>query len=169
MSRRTYIFDANAGRTIAVDESGEVPLGLDRLSGLLDHLANRGAHGLLRAFTLACVERMPDYGSEHTRLFVDATLRDDTATLRHLRMQYTHVSMAASGVGLRNGARNAAAYLAAFAATDPDVHAGAAVAAQMERVHAELSIGRPEPSRVPLPDEVTQTQIDWLLDRLRAV
>lgn len=70
-----------------------------------------------------------------------------------------HIS-ARRGVGLRHGSRSAAVFLAAFAATDPNVLAGATVAAQMERVHAELSSEDPE--------TVTQNQIDWILDRMLA-
>lgn len=163
MSDRTYIFDAYAGRAIVANDDGEVPLGLDRLHGLLDHLAERGERALLRAFLLACVDRLPTYGSDQAALFVDAARRGDAEALAQLRHDYTHVSMAAGAIGLRRGARNAATYLAAFAATDPDIRKGAAYAAQMERLHAEMSAND---SDVPLPAVVTQTQIDWLLDRL---
>ena len=171
-SGRAYLFDLQEGRAIAAEEDGtEAPLGLDRLDALLTHLAAEGHHALLRRFavwTAATVPEAKGAGPLLEAARADATAWEattaadppDVSALKAARDRVAGAAMAASAVGLRHGAANAAAFLAAYEAAQPDPRAAAGGAARMVRLHAELAADG------AAPVAVTQQQLDWLLDHL---
>ena len=150
------IFDAEEGRALVPDLHLSPPV-----RALIAELEQQGDERTLRRFALACAELITGGVSEaEAALLVAAraAVEGHAVDLEVVRGQYTGTAMAATTVGLRRGAANAASFLAAFEATAPDAALAARGAARMEVLHARMR-GAPE-------DGVSARQVAWLEEAL---
>ena len=142
------------GRSVPLDEKDEVPLGFDRLQGLLAHLQDRGMDCALHRFAAGVAPGLVTVAPPAAAVLISAAKRGEAADFTALRKTYASAAQAAGAIGLRHGAANAAALLTAYAACHPDAHTAATETSRMARLYAELSGG--------VPESVTQAHLDVL-------
>ena len=165
MSDRVFVFDAREGRALVHSLDGEAPLGLVRLGPLLAHLRDRRYTVQLRQFAADVAGGLPHANArlvEAAQRAAHEEARGDSfaARLAAVRSALSGAATAASSVGLRHGASNAASFLSGYEACAPDAFDAAVGASRMAVLFAEMSGGD--------GDAATRGHLDRLLDALSA-
>ena len=112
------------------------------LDARLDALRQSGATDALRRFAADAALLVLRHAPGGAPPLVDAAeraARGEAVDLGALRSRFGGTATAAGTIGLRHGAANAPAFLAAYAACAPDAYAAATGAARMVRRHGELA------------------------------
>ena len=112
------------------------------LDARLDALRQSGATDALRRFAADAALLVLRHAPGGAPPLVDAAeraARGEAVDLSALRSRFEGTATAAGTVGLRHGAANAPAFLAAYAACAPDAYAAATGAARMVRRHGEMA------------------------------
>ncbi len=132
---------AEAARLV-VDSLHPMSTPTSELDARLAALGDAGSTGVLRRFAadaaLAVLRRAPG-GAPPLIDAADRAARGEAVDLASLRAEYQGTAMAAGTIGMRHGAANAPAFLAAYAACAPDAYTAATGAAEMVRRHGELA------------------------------
>ena len=156
---RAFIYDADEGRALVVGADGDAPLGLVRLGPLLAHVRGAGREAALRQFAADVAGGLRWADADLVEAAWRAARGEATADdLAAVREQKRGVATAASAIGLRHGAANAASFMSAYEACAPDAYAAAAGASRMAVLFAELHGDDAA--------ETTRAHIDRLLDAL---
>ena len=165
----TYIFDLGGGRPIAVfaqDEEQQGPPEL--LWQLIDHLGARGRDDILRRFAFSCGSALEQGAPPSAARMLKAAQsvlqgHKPASWLKVVRDDLRSMATAATVVGLRHGAANAAAFMGIYACLNENAAHAATDAARMQQEWAVLKARYDERDGEPERKAVEEWQRDRLL------
>lgn len=181
-----YIYDTDHHKIIMIDgETGEqVKEDDDQVTSFLKYLYEEEKIIILRKFAVWCAQQINDNLKPIQKKILDLAhhaiqQKADEESLRELYEETESTAIATDTVGLRQGHKNAPAYLSARECINPDPLEGAIQAARFHRLWAEMEDNSGETEDTALQEikaetsqkiirEIEQKQTDYLLDLMNS-